>query len=402
MKNSNLDTINQFLIESALIQTTYNDFKLFLGPLRAVNDIQQAFVANQILLYKPDFWDFLQPEKNSACFFSSAQVLDLKRDDLVQFLLNIRCTENHKRKDLKSPDSHFSRQNETIWKEPDYKSFCKQYEWVKEKIKSGELLKGLPITCQKGDVPDFDLTNYLLFVLENSANTVVQKNNMANEFIYAYWKNGQGFIGQTPEILLKAQKHSVETMALAGTWKKTEESANFNDYKIRQEHQFVIDDVKNQMQSFALTQQQPTTVAELKHLYHLKTEMQYELLTSQSLFEVAQKLHPTAALGLYPRNNQLFYEFSDFVLQSQRKNFGAPFGFFSKEESLLIVAIRNFYFTKSDLSSMTSSADSYLLEIFSGCGVTADSHIDLEWQELTAKRQSVKINMGLPISELDI
>ena len=389
MKNSNLDIINQFLHESALIQTTHDDFKLFLGPLEAINNFQQAFDANRTLLHKPEFWDFLQPEKKSACFFSSTRVLDLKRDDL----LNILKTQNSKEGLEKQID----------WQQPDYNSFSRQYEWVQEKIKKGYLLKGLPITYQSGQSSCSHLIFYSLqFVLENSINSTEQNHQRAAEFIYAYWKNGQGFIGQTPEVLLEAHEQSVETMALAGTWKKNSDVVNFEDVKIQQEHQFVVDDVKKQMQSFQLKEQKPTAVAELKHLYHLKTELNYKLLPSQSVFEVSQQLHPTAALGLYPRKKPQFQEFSLLPLQAERKNFGAPFGFFSKEKSFLVVAIRNFYFSKLKSKNSSEADDRYLLEIFSGCGVTIDSQIDVEWQELIAKRESVKKNMGLQVSGLGL
>lgn len=402
MKNSNLDITSQFLHESALIQTTPSDFKLFLGPFQPVNDVQQALEANQILLYKPDFWDFLQPEKNSACFFGSTRVLDLKRDDLLALLKECNSAEN-----------------KINWSDPDYKNFSRQYEWVQEKIKKGELLKGLPITYQRGEVHDtknsatsgfakdavqtsFFVIGSLQCVLENSIGTTEKNNQLVEEYVYSYWKNGQGFIGQTPEVLLKSQAQSVETMALAGTWKKNGDVVDFEDSKTQQEHQFVVDDVKKQMQSFQLVEEKPTAVAELKHLYHLKTELKYKLLSSQSTLDVSQQLHPTAALGLYPRKMMQFQEFSALPLQGERKNFGAPFGFFSKEKSLLVVAIRNFYFSKMKNKNFSGADTGYLIEIFSGCGVTADSQIDLEWQELNAKRESVKKNMGLQTSELTV
>ena len=126
-----------------------------------------------------------------------------------------------------------------------------------------------------------------------------------------------------------------------------------------------------------------TSVLELKHLCHLLTPMSLNDINLNEALQILNVIHPTAALGIYPRVSALYNVFKGLELQKIRRNFGAPFGFINKKSVFIVAAIRNFYFSNAELI------------LFSGCGITQDSQFQDEVSELQKKRNSVKLMMGL-------
>jgi menaquinone-specific isochorismate synthase len=172
-------------------------------------------------------------------------------------------------------------------------------------------------------------------------------------------------------------------MALAGTWKKSTINPDFADPKIKAEHNFVIADIERQLSTYNLKHKSETAVVELPYLYHLKTNFVYECLSLSSFENALQLLHPTAALGIYPREKQSLIEFSEINIQKKRQQFGAPFGYFDQDAAFMLVAIRNIIWNADHI------------QLFAGCGVTANSIFDEEWSEILAKQDSVKKMLGL-------
>lgn len=342
-----------FLNEGAVIQTGPDHFKLFIGPFQPTNDINKQ----QISLYKPEFWDFINKKNTNLVYLTAKEVFALNRKEIIELFSTVsEPVVNHK----------------ISWEVPLKLAFENQFEWLKQQFKSNELKKGLPITQQIGH--GFNSDSKLQII-----NLILQKTS--EQYLYGFWDNDSGFIGFTPEVLVSSQDQKMTTMALAGTWsKQSGESLDFNDPKIQDEHQFVVQDILTQLSEQKLIKQEPTKLLELEYLVHLKTEFEF---SGESVSPFIEKLHPTAALGLFPRSEKLFTELSQFDLQSSRKNFGAPFGYVGPDSSFLVVAIRNIYWNKSQIS------------IFSGCGVTAESDSEIEWAELDAKRNSVKKTFGL-------
>lgn len=345
--------IASFLNEGAVIQTGADHFKLLVGPFQSTNAINKQ----QISLYKPEFWDFINKKNVNRVYLTSKDVFELNRKEIIELFSSLMAPEiDHK----------------ISWETPDKTAFEYQFHWLKQQFKSNGLKKGLPITQQIGH--GFNSKSKTQII-----NLILQKKS--KQYLYGFWDNESGFIGFTPEVLVSAQDQKMTTMALAGTWsKQSSEPLDFNDPKIQEEHQFVVQDILTQLSEQKLLQQEPTKILELEYLVHLKTEFEY---SGESVVPFIEKLHPTAALGLFPRSDQLFTELSQFDLQNSRKNFGAPFGYVGTESSFLVVAIRNIYWNKSQIS------------IFSGCGVTSESDLEAEWSELEAKRNSVKKTFGL-------
>jgi isochorismate synthase EntC len=342
-----------FLNEGAVIQTGPDHFKLFIGPFQPTNDINKQ----HILLYKPEFWDFINKKNTNKVYLTSEEIFELNRKEIIELFRVVSKPE---------ADHMIS------WQTPDKIAFDNQFRWLKQQFKSNALKKGLPITQQIG--LGFNPNSKVQII-----NQILQKTSQ--QYLYGFWGQGSGFIGFTPEVLVSAQQQKLTTMALAGTWsKQSVESLDFTDPKIQEEHQIVVQDILTQLSEQKLIQQEPTKILELEYLVHLKTEFEF---SGESVVPFIEKLHPTAALGLFPRSEKLFIELSQFDLQNSRKNFGAPFGYIGSDSSFLVVAIRNIYWNKTQIS------------IFSGCGVTEESDLESEWSELDAKRNSVKKTFGL-------
>jgi isochorismate synthase EntC len=342
-----------FLNEGVVIQTGSDRYKLFIGPFEPTNDINKQ----QISLYKPEFWDFINKKNTNKVYLTTREVFDLNRKEIIELFNSILTP---------------AVEHKISWDAPNKIAFENQFQWLKQQFKTNDLKKGLPITQQFGH--GFNPNSKIQII-----NLILQKTSQ--QYLYGFWEGDSGFIGFTPEVLVSAQDKKMTTMALAGTWSKQSGGAlDFSDPKIQDEHQIVVQDILAQLSEQKMIKQESTKLLELEYLVHLKTEFEF---FGESVGTFVEKLHPTAALGLFPRSEKLFTELSQFDLQNSRKNFGAPFGYVGLDSSFLVVAIRNIYWNKFQVS------------IFSGCGVTAESDLEIEWAELGAKRNSVKKTFGL-------
>jgi len=105
---------------------------------------------------------------------------------------------------------------------------------------------------------------------------------------------------------------------------------------------------------------------------------------SSVLDALIRLMHPTPALGAYPRGEgalRMLFEFRDRL--KAPPHFGSPFGGLWKGEFRSVVAIRNVSWSGSDMF------------LPSGCGIIRESRFDREWRELALKRNSVKALLGV-------
>ena len=101
-------------------------------------------------------------------------------------------------------------------------------------------------------------------------------------------------------------------------------------------------------------------------------------VSQRSFNQLISKLHPTPALGVYPR--RLDYSILEELTNSKlRKRYGAPFGVcLPNGDAQVVVAIRNIQWQEATFSLGT------------GCGIVEESNLDKEWDELALKRSSVR------------
>lgn len=362
-KNFNINDLisSNFLTAGGLLQTAPDQFVLFVGSPQPVFDASQSDI-HQLLVYGPQFWDFLRQgnSQRPMGFFKVEKTLSLNRHQLNDYLKKVV---SEKSTALNLENDH-------------YADFTAQFSWSQKKMSEKKLLKTVPITKYEYVITEkFNFAYQLYLSLQKSR----------PGFYYGLWTEAGGVLGLTPELLASWDGKQLSTMALAGTWSNDQAIKNVSDVdiKTREEHEFVINDIRERLGHISVG---TTEILTLPTMSHLKTEIVQDCLTQKKFMSSLQKLHPTAALGIYPRKIELAEEFSKFSVQQQRGFFGAPFGFVSQTSAHIVVGIRGLVWRKSHV------------DLFVGCGVTAKSDVSAEWQELETKKKAIHEAFSLQIS----
>ncbi len=254
-------------------------------------------------------------------------------------------------------------------------AFRRIYEDVQSRISCHELEKSVPVLTERGRVRSGDPAALLRAV-----------GDLPEPFwAYGYRFGERGAVGATPERLFSLQNGVLETMALAGTASKHEEREFEVDDKEIREHEFVADYLTERLAALGQVKRGERRVLDLGSIVHFITRLRVELSeAAPALDEMIALLHPTPALGAYPRGEGALRQLMEYreALEAP-KHFGAPFGVNSAEGFESVVSIRNLSWRGSDV---------YLP---SGCGLLRGSRFENEWRELSLKRNSVKALLGL-------
>jgi len=264
------------------------------------------------------------------------------------------------------------------WRKPDIASFQAQFDRIRLKIQKGEWIKAVPIASSYREVYQtrkVDIINWI----HNALNAVKINSNL---MAYGWWNLDEGIIGITPEILYEVDGKIVRTAAIAGTRPISGNSSRlplFEDPKELHEHQIVVEDIKQKLVPFGELTVYETHVVTLPKLEHLKTEIHLTPRPRFQNLDYSRVLHPTAALGVFPRLVGAIEELKTLPHQADRKRFGAPITFWLKpEKKVSLVMIRNVQWTHSEQ------------RIFAGVGQVKDSEFEREWHELCDKINMVK------------
>lgn len=283
--------------------------------------------------------------------------------------------ENTKNDDLVNP------QTDNQWIEGSKMDFSSAFAAIQNKISNGEIQKAVPTTTsvRKSRLSKLEKVKAIINLIELEFPV----------YIYGFWNSKGGVLGATPELLFEINGNQLTTMALAGTLKSENLKSNnvktLNDFSPKEfkEHQFVIDDISNQLSKLGKLSVEPTQVIEFPGLAHLKTKISVlsdQIINPDNLIQI---LHPTPALGVFPRSFGYNW-LAELPGQNRRVLLGSPI-LFSLENNhhICLVGIRNIQWDENELW------------ISVGCGVTQESEVEKEWQELYYKKMSVKKIMGL-------
>jgi menaquinone-specific isochorismate synthase len=197
-------------------------------------------------------------------------------------------------------------------------------------------------------------------------------------YLYGFWSEGEGWFGATPEILFSYQGTELQTMACAGT-AKTEK--DLLDSKIKKEHELVVLDIYEKLSPFGEVTLKKKKTVPFGSLFHLVTPI--SLKAAGLNFEaVVQALHPTCALGAYPKElgKKLLVEYDQHM---PRGHFGAPAGVVLKDQAVAYVSIRGALFNHNGIT------------IPIGCGIVEESDMEKEMEETEIKLKSTKEVLGL-------
>lgn len=203
-----------------------------------------------------------------------------------------------------------------------------------------------------------------------------------NEYGYGFEFSDEGLCGMTPELLFHVRDGILVTMALAGTGPLDGPSLLTID-KERIEHQLVVDHIGTELKTLGEVEIGETCERPYRRLKHLYTPIRARLRDQVNFEDLVACLHPTAALGGWPRRPAVKW-LEQQAFHRYRRRFGAPFGYLRADgEMVCVVAIRGLQWVGRTAL------------LAAGCGVVAQSHALSEWAELKLKLGAIERNLGL-------
>jgi menaquinone-specific isochorismate synthase len=252
------------------------------------------------------------------------------------------------------------------------------FEQTFAQFQTSSLIKAVPFVEQRA--PFSYTKNHLIQSLLSAVKT-------AEKFpmhIYGFWQGSDsGLLGVTPEKLfwLQDKGKTLVTVACAGT--NAQKALLVQDSKCLEEHAIVVRDIIEQLLPYGIVKRAPRSVRSFGHLSHFITPIVLQAASPLSIAEAITALHPTPAHGAYPRADGKLWLAQIEKLQ-ERSHFGAPVGCKLPDgTSVCLVAIRAAEWTKETLAMKA------------GCGITKQSILSEEKNELCLKLSSIKKMLNL-------
>ncbi|MPZ23625.1 MAG: isochorismate synthase [Dehalococcoidia bacterium] len=201
-------------------------------------------------------------------------------------------------------------------------------------------------------------------------------------FVFAAQRGGRCFLGATPERLVRLQDGQASASSLAGSiargWDAVEDrrlgEALMASAKDQVEHAIVVRALREALGA-VVHQLSPEVAPELMkapHVQHLETMVEGVALPGVSVLDLVERLHPTPAVGGYPRERAMAA-----IREQERLDRGwyaGPIGWLDAAgEGEFAVAIRS------------ALLDGCEASLYAGCGLVAESDPDREFAESSLK-----------------
>ena len=217
------------------------------------------------------------------------------------------------------------------------------------------------------------------------AATILRRLHAASPAAFAY--SVDGFVGATPELLVSRLGDVVRAQPMAGTLPRTGDpdadarraGELLGSHKNRVEHQITIDMVHDTLLSWCSyldAEPQPSIVA-AGPVQHLATMVEGRLSSPEpSVLELVAALHPTPAVGGWPRAEAIALQAE--LEGATRGRYAGPVGWVDASgNGSFGVGIRGM------------QLDGTTARLFAGVGVVAESDPLAELEETRAKAQAV-------------
>jgi isochorismate synthase len=208
---------------------------------------------------------------------------------------------------------------------------------------------------------------------------------------FAFSRGRGTFLGATPERLVQTAGRAFETVAIAGSAPRSADGAEdarlgaglLASEKDREEHAVVVAMLRTSLSPLVeeLRVAPSPALLRLRHVQHLVTPMAGTLRDDAGLLALAERLHPTPAVGGEPRALalEMIAEHEGF----ERGWYAGPIGWVGADgDGELMVALR---------CGLVEERDATL---FAGCGIVADSDPASEWEESRIKLRTVGSALG--------
>jgi menaquinone-specific isochorismate synthase len=307
-------------------------------------------------------------------------------DEFVQMIARDRASSFVRRASEVAGEDHEARstkhearttEHESIeWQTPDIDSFAPIFNSARAAFDRHDFSKIVPVLFEHG--------RYVGDLLALLAPQLALLPHGLTAYGYSY--HSHGMIGATPELLFRSERRGYATMALAGTRPVARAEELLRDPKELREHRFVVDDIVRRLAPFGNIEIGAIGIMRMPSIAHLITPIYFAENGAEkmSFSEMVRRLHPTAALGVSPRNVAGDRWLREADRGVKRRSFGAPFGLERPDRSALaVVAIRNVQWQGASV------------RIGSGAGLLPESQLEREFEELRQKREQVKALFGL-------
>ncbi|MGM0875032.1 MAG: isochorismate synthase [Bacillota bacterium] len=210
-------------------------------------------------------------------------------------------------------------------------------------------------------------------------------------FIFGFENGLQHFIGATPERLVKKEKNHVLSTCLAGSIKRgstMKEDRQLGNHLLRDdknliEHNIVVKMIKEALEGCCYEVMVPNApeLLKTKNIQHLYTPVEGIAMKDHSLLSMVERLHPTPALGGFPKNKSI--EKIRELEPMHRGWYAGPIGWLDHEDNgEFVVAIR------SGLIEGNQAA------LFAGCGIVEESNPESEYLETRIKLKPMLSALG--------
>lgn len=300
--------------------------------------------------YSKSGFVFAPFDSNSPTYIFPESECDVLEEDFDNASINT-LSNLSKSKDTKAKDVHLTLVSKGI-----------------EEIKSSELKKVVLSRGEENTVENFD--EFLSF--SKMANTY------KNAFVYLWYHPKESmWLGATPETLLKFKNNQFQTIALASTQKfEGSIEVSWND-KEKEEHQFVVDFIKQQLIDSNIKDFQISSTYTVRagNLLHLRADITGEISASE-IKKLIKTLHPTPAVCGLPKK-QAF----DFIVENENYNREFYTGFLGE--------IHRENNTELFVNLRCMNVRNNRVKLFVGGGITKDSIPEKEWEETVLKTNTI-------------
>jgi menaquinone-specific isochorismate synthase len=211
---------------------------------------------------------------------------------------------------------------------------------------------------------------------------------LAREFdhctAFLFRREAASFVGATPETLFSSSGASVRSQALAGSIMagpdaeatKRQTAVLSHSRKNLQEHDLVVREIVSALRPFCtdLALPPPPTVIRVRNLLHLNTPIEGELRSGVHPVDLMEALHPTPAMGGFPRTEAV-----DWIASHERDPRGwytGPIGWMNAEGD-----------AEFDVAIRCGVIDGNVAHVYTGAGIVVQSNPAAEYHETSMKQR---------------
>ncbi|MGB0452552.1 MAG: chorismate-binding protein [Bacteriovoracaceae bacterium] len=204
--------------------------------------------------------------------------------------------------------------------------------------------------------------------------SLLRKKIPHNTSLYGFWKEDQGLIGLSPELLFEKQENnSFKTCALAGT--SLDETELLGKANTNEEQQTVFNHFESIFQKKNwLYQVSPKSTLSFGKLKHIHQEIVFHYYGKGD--QLVSELAPTPAVGVFP-SDKLKETWNNFNFNHLETPYAGTFHFESQSHDKAIVMIRALEWKKN------------IVSVHAGCGIVKDSILHEEIEESHNKIKTV-------------